>query len=302
MATGYERFLQHPATVMGATMMSASDPDRQGLGGVGRGILAAGDAVNYQRAFDERMKRSEVLRSLQELELRRAQLDEMLSERQRAAQARWLAGVGPQDKAMAEAYPELYAQSRMREPKLTTAQRNYEAAIAQGYQGTLMDFMEETRPPGTTVNIGDKPESTGEAGSRALVEQSMRAGQQLKAMLTNPDGSVNRMALAQAQMPGTPANRLLNILVDNQVYMKSGAAATAQERATARASILPHLISGALQDNPLAGIDEALDFAQSRLPQAKRVNEPGDPGEIGRVERPDKGAIDMGDGVTGRWK
>lgn len=45
----FSEFLMHPATLMGAGIMAGSDPTREGLGGVGLGIMSASDALREQR-------------------------------------------------------------------------------------------------------------------------------------------------------------------------------------------------------------------------------------------------------------
>ncbi len=62
MADRFTQFLMHPATVMGAGIMTGSDPRGEGLGGVGQGIMAANRAV-MEREKMEQAQRAAALRA-----------------------------------------------------------------------------------------------------------------------------------------------------------------------------------------------------------------------------------------------
>ncbi len=60
----WEQFIQHPLTQMGAGIMVGADPDREGLGGVGFGIMQANKALMArQQAEQARRQRAQSLYS-----------------------------------------------------------------------------------------------------------------------------------------------------------------------------------------------------------------------------------------------
>jgi hypothetical protein len=65
----------------------------------------------------------------------------------------------PEDAAALIADPELASaviKEGLKPETLTEKARNYQMALGEGYQGNFMQFMKDTKPAGTTVNVGGK--------------------------------------------------------------------------------------------------------------------------------------------------
>jgi hypothetical protein len=129
----------------------APSPVRQGLGqAFGRGIQAYQQGA--QGTFDQALKSMLVRQQMSDAQQKRQQ-----QEAQQAALTRFASTLPEDQRVLAEAFPEQFATQRFREAPGVVGE--FQAAKAAGEvppTTTLTEYIAMKRPPGTTVNVGDK--------------------------------------------------------------------------------------------------------------------------------------------------
>jgi flagellar protein FlgJ len=117
------------------------------LGQAGPGAVQA-----YQGSFDQTLRNIMLNQQMQAAQAQRAQ-----QQARQAALSRFASTLPEDQRALAEAFPEQFATQRFRESSGVVGE--FQDAVRAGLvpQGTtLSQYIDMKRPPGTTVNVGDK--------------------------------------------------------------------------------------------------------------------------------------------------
>jgi hypothetical protein len=131
------------------------------LGQAGPGAVQA-----YQGSFDQTLKNILLKQQLDEAQRRRAQ-----QEAQQAAMQGFIRTLPEDQRALAAAFPEQFATQRFREAPGVVGE--FQAAKASGEippTTTLTDYIAMKRPPGTTVNVGEKASPFQQAAQKQQAE------------------------------------------------------------------------------------------------------------------------------------
>ena len=108
----------------------------------------------YQGVIDQRAAAEEAARADAERNKNFDRAQQIAAGGDRVGAIQWLVRQGMDAGDATKAFPE------EKDPR-TTLQKNYDAAVKQGYPGTLMDYQKDTRPGGDTILLGDGPRGTG---------------------------------------------------------------------------------------------------------------------------------------------
>ena len=108
----------------------------------------------YQGVLDQRAAAEEAARADAERNKNFDRAQQIAAGGDRVGAIQWLVRQGMDAGDATRAFPE------EKDPR-TTLQKNYDAAVKQGYPGTLMDYQKDTRPGGDTILLGDGPRGTG---------------------------------------------------------------------------------------------------------------------------------------------
>ena len=144
MANGYERFFNNPLVMLGANMMQASDPRMEGLGGLGAGISATGEAMRERAQLAEENERARMLADLQMREYQ-SELDQQQAEQNAREQFAAQAGLTPAQRAAIRAgYGGQVAKAQFAEPDVSGAMKIYrDAGGREGTGKSFYDFYRE---------------------------------------------------------------------------------------------------------------------------------------------------------------
>jgi hypothetical protein len=143
----------------------APSPVRQGLGqAFGRGVQAYQQGA--QGTFDQALKSMLVQQQMTDAQQKRQQQDA-----QRAALQNFVSTLPEDQRALATAFPEQFATQRFREAPGVVGE--FQAAKASGEVPptmSLSDYISMKRPPGTTVNVGEKASPFQQAAQKQQAE------------------------------------------------------------------------------------------------------------------------------------
>lgn len=137
----WQRALAHPLTMIGAGMMAGSDPRGTGFGGIGQGLMYAGETMRSQEQLAEENERARMLADLQMQEYQ-AKLSGMEARRQREAE--YLGSLPEAQRPLAAVDPGMFARQQA-ESMFATPQRSTQMKLymdAGGEAGTGKTFNE----------------------------------------------------------------------------------------------------------------------------------------------------------------
>jgi flagellar protein FlgJ len=126
----------------------------QGRPGLGQIVGQAGPGAlqAYQGSFDQTLRNIMLNQQMEAARAQRAQ-----EQARQAALSRFASTLPEDQRALAEAFPEQFATQRFRESSGVVGE--FQDAVREGLvpQGTtLAQYIEMKRPPGTTVNVGER--------------------------------------------------------------------------------------------------------------------------------------------------
>ena len=282
----------NPWTILGAGMMAGADPNRQGLGGLGEALLNTQSVMSQQGQLEAERQRQQALADLQ---LRTFNMKMQQQQRDAAAREAFAASPGmtpAQQAAIRAGYGGQVATGMSRQEPITAiigedgtpvyvpqsqavGQQPFKSPLVQvgtGKPPNIPGYLQVPDPNEPTgyryervAGAPEKARTETERSSRAIAQEMVRIGEQLESALVNEDGTINADAVAQMKVPGTPLYKAAKTLAQNEVYLKSGAAATAEETRTIEEAQQPGLISTLVFGNdPASGIRRAITFAKER--------------------------------------
>ena len=147
----------NPWMQFGGRLMAASDPRREGLGGLGQAIVGQGAALADQQ---RRQATAQLYQQGMLAQIRAERAKALEAQRRRSVNQAFVEGLPPEMQAAAnvdpEAFAKEYAQAQYREPKMSTAQRIFQEMGGQAGVGKSFPdwYAQDYKTGGTTVNVG----------------------------------------------------------------------------------------------------------------------------------------------------
>ena len=162
--------LGNPLLALGAGMMRASAPSFDPAAGdfghaLGTGLLTMQDALARQEAAQEQRARTGLLQQRQQMAANEMEAAREAQEGRRQGLLAMVAALPPEQQGAAIAAIQADSEGASKallgrllpEPAApTSAMRNYELAVSQGYPGSFMDYQAAQRPPGTNITIQNR--------------------------------------------------------------------------------------------------------------------------------------------------
>lgn len=205
----FEDYIQNPLVQFGARLMAASDPRRQGLGGLGEAVTGTGAMLRERAQLAEENERARMLADLQVQELQSAmaqrQAEQAEAQRQIAAQQEFAAqpGLSPMQSAAIQAGYGPQVVERLFEPeaqpKLYTKAAQITADTQRGFLSPEMgDKLLQQEMQGEELKPADRFKMEGDLNKR--FDKNAQAFREISNAYTTiqsiPETAIGDVALA----------------------------------------------------------------------------------------------------------